>query len=83
MYARQFKQFVARAPDFDERRYGSILELMRACQKDGFLRLERDRQGGLRVFASGSGQGVGATRLGPRRQQHAAAGGSGRSGRIG
>ena len=26
---------------------------MRACQKDGFLRLERDRQGGLRVFASG------------------------------
>ena len=26
---------------------------MRACQKDGLLRLERDRQGGLRVFASG------------------------------
>ena len=25
---------------------------MRACQKDGLLRLERDRQGGLRVFAS-------------------------------
>jgi uncharacterized LabA/DUF88 family protein len=54
MYVRQMKQFIRNArPDFDERRYGSILDLMRACQKDGFLRLERDRQGGLRVFASG------------------------------
>jgi uncharacterized LabA/DUF88 family protein len=54
MYVRQFKQFVRSArPDFDERRFGSIVDLMRACQKDGFLRLERDRQGGLRVFASG------------------------------
>jgi uncharacterized LabA/DUF88 family protein len=54
MYVRQLKQFIRTArPDFDERRYGSILDLMRACQKDGFLRLERDRQGGLRVFASG------------------------------
>jgi uncharacterized LabA/DUF88 family protein len=53
MYVRQLKQFIRNArPDFDERRYGSILDLMRACQKDGFLRLERDRQGGLRVFAS-------------------------------
>jgi uncharacterized LabA/DUF88 family protein len=54
MYVRQFKQFIRNArPDFDERRFGSILDLMRACQKDGFLRLERDRQGGLRVFSSG------------------------------
>ena len=54
MYPRQFKQFLRNAqPDFDERRYGSIADLMRACQKDGLLRLERDRQGGLRVFASG------------------------------
>ncbi len=53
MYPRQFKQFLRNAqPDFDERRYGSIADLMRACQKDGLLRLERDRQGGLRVFAS-------------------------------
>jgi hypothetical protein len=53
MYPRQFKQFLKNAqPDFDERRYGSIADLMRACQKDGILRLERDRQGGLRVFAS-------------------------------
>ena len=55
MYVRQMKQFIRTArPDFDERRYGSILDLMRACQKDGLLRLERDRQGGLRVFASGT-----------------------------
>jgi uncharacterized LabA/DUF88 family protein len=54
MYPRQFKQFLKNAePDFDERRYGSIADLMRACQKDGLLRLERDRQGALRVFASG------------------------------
>jgi hypothetical protein len=55
MYPRQFKQFLKSAqPDFDERRYGSINDLMRACQKDGLLRLERDRQGGLRVFANGA-----------------------------
>ena len=54
MYPRQFKQFLKNAvPDFDERRYGSIADLMRACQKDGILRLERDRQGGLRVFQGG------------------------------
>jgi len=54
MYVRQLKQLIRTArPDFDERRYGSIADLMRACQKDGFLRLERDRQGALRVFASG------------------------------
>jgi len=54
MYVRQFKQFIRSArADFDERRYGSIVDLMRACQKDGFLRLERDRQGALRVFATG------------------------------
>jgi uncharacterized LabA/DUF88 family protein len=55
MYPRQFKQFLRTAqPDFDERKYGSIADLMRACQKDGLLRLERDRQGALRVFASGA-----------------------------
>ena len=56
MYPRQFKQFLRTVqPDFDERKYGSIADLMRACQKDGLLRLERDRQGALRVFASGGG----------------------------
>jgi hypothetical protein len=52
MYLRQMKQFIRSArPDFDERRYGSLPDLLRACQKDGLLRLERDRQGGLRAFA--------------------------------
>jgi len=55
MYPRQFKQFLRTAqPDFDERKYGSIADLMRACQKDGLLRLERDRQGALRVFGGGT-----------------------------
>jgi uncharacterized LabA/DUF88 family protein len=55
MYLRQMKQFIRAArPDFDERRYGSLPDLLRACQKDGLLRLERDRQGGLRAFAGGT-----------------------------
>ena len=37
---------------FDERRYGfgGLMDLLRACQRDGLMRLERDRRGGLRVF---------------------------------
>jgi hypothetical protein len=37
---------------FDERRYGfaGLVELVRGCQKEGLVRLERDRRGGLRVF---------------------------------
>ncbi len=55
MYPRQFKQFLKSAqPDFDERKYGSIADLMRASQKEGLLRLERDRQGALRVFGGGA-----------------------------
>ena len=54
MYLRQMKQFIRTArPDFDERKYGSIVDLMRACQKEGLVQLERDRQGGLRVFGAG------------------------------
>ena len=53
MYLRQIKQFIrASHPDFDDRKYGSIVDLMRACQKEGLLKLERDRQGGLRVFGA-------------------------------
>ncbi|HXG87282.1 MAG TPA: NYN domain-containing protein [Vicinamibacterales bacterium] len=56
MYLRQMKQFIRNArPDFDERRYGSLPDLMRACQKEGLLRLERDRQGGLRAFSATGG----------------------------
>ena len=65
MYPRQFKQFLRTAqPDFDERKYGSIADLMRACQKDGLLRLERDRQGALRVFGGGYAARRGAARMG-------------------
>jgi len=53
MYLRNVKQLL-RAADggFDERRYGfgGLVDLVRACQKDGLMRLERDRRGGLRVF---------------------------------
>jgi hypothetical protein len=53
MYLRQMKQFIRAAePEFDERKHGSIVELMRACQKENLVRLERDRQGGLRVFGN-------------------------------
>jgi hypothetical protein len=53
MYLRNVKQ-ILRAADsgFDERRYGfgGIMDLLRACQREGLIRLERDRRGGLRVF---------------------------------
>ena len=37
---------------FDERKSGfaTIVEFLRACQREGVFRLERDRQGVLRVF---------------------------------
>jgi uncharacterized LabA/DUF88 family protein len=57
MYIRNVKQFLRSVePGFDERRYGfsGLVELLRACQKDGLLRLERGRQGVLRVFAGGT-----------------------------
>ncbi|HWW83604.1 MAG TPA: NYN domain-containing protein [Vicinamibacterales bacterium] len=53
MYLRNVKQ-ILRAADgsFDERRYGfgGLIDLLRACQREGFVRMERDRRGGLRVF---------------------------------
>jgi uncharacterized LabA/DUF88 family protein len=53
MYLRNVKQ-ILRAADasFDERRYGfgGLMDFLRACQKEGLIRLERDRRGGLRVF---------------------------------
>src|SRR6185437_12814281 len=54
MYVRQVKQFLrAVDPTFDERRYGfaSLNDLLRACQKDGLFRMERDRQGVMRFFS--------------------------------
>ena len=53
MYARQARQFLRGAIEgFDERRYGfaSVTDLLRAAGKEGVLRVERDRQGAVRVF---------------------------------
>jgi hypothetical protein len=37
-------------PGFDERKHGNLVEILRAVQRDGLVRLDRDRQGVLRVF---------------------------------
>jgi uncharacterized LabA/DUF88 family protein len=53
MYLRNVKQFIKNSsPSFDEHRYGfhSFLEAMRSAQRAGLFRLERNRQGILRVF---------------------------------
>ena len=53
MYVRQVKQYLRAADEgFDERKWGfaTIVEFLRACQREGVFRLERDRQGVLRVF---------------------------------
>ena len=53
MYIRQVRQYLRTADEtFDERKFGfaGIVEFLRACQKEGLLRLDRDRQGVLRVF---------------------------------
>jgi hypothetical protein len=53
MYVRQAKQYLRNAiENFDERKYGfaSVVDLLRAAGKEGVLRIERDRQGAVRVF---------------------------------
>jgi uncharacterized protein (TIGR00288 family) len=53
MYVRQAKQFLRNSIEgFDERKYGfaSVVDLLRAAGKEGVLRIERDRQGAVRVF---------------------------------
>jgi uncharacterized LabA/DUF88 family protein len=53
MYLRNVKQILRQAEGgFDERRYGfgGLMDLLRACQREGILRVERDHRGGLRVF---------------------------------
>ena len=62
MYLRNVKQILRAAGGFDERRYGfsGLIDLLRACQRDGWIRLERDRRGGLRVF-----QGPELSRIAP------------------
>src|SRR5687767_14877838 len=53
LYVRQAKQFLRSAiSGFDEKNYGfaSVVDLLRAAGKEGVLRIERDRQGAIRVF---------------------------------
>src|SRR5947208_3002545 len=53
MYVRQVKQFLRGVdPSFDERRFGfaTLVDLLRASQREGLFRIERDRQGVMRVF---------------------------------
>jgi uncharacterized LabA/DUF88 family protein len=53
MYLRNVKQILRQTEGgFDERRYGfgGLMDLLKACQREGFVRIERDRRGGLRVF---------------------------------
>ena len=53
MYIRQAKQYLRGVdPAFDERKFGfaSLVDLIRACQREGLFRIERDRQGVLRIF---------------------------------
>jgi uncharacterized protein (TIGR00288 family) len=54
MYVRQAKQFLRTSIEgFDEKNYGfaSVVDLLRAAGKEGVLRIERDRQGAVRIFA--------------------------------
>jgi uncharacterized LabA/DUF88 family protein len=53
MYLRNVKQILRQASaSFDERAYGfgNLVDLLRAAHKEGMLRVERDRQGVIRVF---------------------------------
>lgn len=53
MYIRQAKQFLRNVDStFDERKFGftSLVDLLRACQREGLFRIERDRQGVMRLF---------------------------------
>jgi uncharacterized LabA/DUF88 family protein len=65
MYLRNVKQILRQAEGgFDERRYGfgGLMDLLKALQRDGFVRVERDRRGGLRVFQGPMMQGAGGAR---------------------
>jgi len=61
MYLRNVKQILrASEGGFDERRYGfgGLMDLLKACQRAGVVRIERDRRGGLRVFQGSALQTV-------------------------
>jgi hypothetical protein len=50
---RQARQFLRNSiAGFDERKYGfaSVVDLLRAAGKEGVVRIDRDRQGAVRIF---------------------------------
>jgi len=66
LYIRQMKQVLkTNAPGFDERTFGfaSLVDLLRAAQKDGLVRMERDRQGAVRLFQGQALQGAPGSEL--------------------
>ena len=66
LYIRQMKQVLkTNAPSFDERGFGfpGLVDLLRAAQKDGLVRLERDRQGAVRLFQGQTLQSAAGTEL--------------------
>jgi hypothetical protein len=68
MYLRNVKQILRQADGgFDERRYGfgGLMDLLKACQRDGLVRIERDRRGGLRVFQGAALQRAALPQSGP------------------
>jgi uncharacterized LabA/DUF88 family protein len=53
LYLRNVKQLIREVnPSFDERAYGlgNLVDLLRAAHKEGLVRVDRDRQGVIRVF---------------------------------
>ena len=53
LYLRNVKQVIRQVnPEFDERAYGfaNLVDLLRAAHRDGVVRVDRDRQGVVRVF---------------------------------
>jgi uncharacterized LabA/DUF88 family protein len=67
MYLRNIKQILRSSEGgFDERRYGfgGLMDLLKACQRAGLVRIERDRRGGLRLF-QGQALQSGAVRPAP------------------
>jgi hypothetical protein len=61
MYLRNVKQILRQAPTpFDERAFGfgSLVDLLRAAQKENIVRVDRDRQGVIRVFQGSAPPGL-------------------------
>jgi uncharacterized LabA/DUF88 family protein len=75
LYVRQAKQLLKNADEsFDERKFGfnGIIDALRYCQREGLFRLERDRQGVIRIYpgetlepgaTDGSQAGAGSKRV--------------------